>query len=134
MKVIAPTTGEIIYKQCYRMLSINPLMMNDYWTQLFSSFKSLISFFGDEDNLAELDNKIKYIEQWISDDYNPMSIAEAEVRMFQNMDLLSGFEVNGNLITQMEINHRLNDIKAWLTELLYEYLPHIRFTAQFRTE
>lgn len=113
---------------------MNPLMLNDYWTQLFSSFKSMMSLFDDKENMAELDKRIKEIEEWLSDEYNPLTLSEAEVRMFQNMDLLSGFEVNGKLVTQMEINDKLGQIKRWLTELLYEYLPYIRFTQQMRTE
>lgn len=134
MKVIPPTNGEIVYKQCYRILLMNPLMMNDYFSQLFSSFKSMMTLFDDQYNLKELEARIKDIEDWLSDEYNPLTLSEVETRMFQNFDLLSGFEVNGVLITQMDINDRLNKIKSWLTELLYEYLPHIRFTQVMRTD
>jgi hypothetical protein len=57
-----------------------------------------------------------------------MTLSEIETRMFQNLDLLSGFEVNGNIITQMEINERLEVIKDWLQQLLYHYLDDIRLT------
>jgi len=113
---------------------MNPLMMNDYFSQLFSSFKSMMTLFDDQYNLKELEARIKDIEDWLSDEYNPLTLSEVETRMFQNFDLLSGFEVNGVLITQMDINDRLNKIKSWLTELLYEYLPHIRFTQVMRTD
>ena len=93
-----------------------------------------MSLFDDKDNLNELQTRIKDIEDWLSDEYNPMSMAEAEVRMFQNWDLNSGFQVNGVMITQMQINDKLGKIKTWLTELLYEYLPYIRFTAPMRTD
>jgi len=113
---------------------MNSLMMNDYWTQLFTSFKSLMRLFGDEENLEELEKRIKDIEDWLSDEYNPMTLQEAEVLMFQNMDLLSGFIVSGQMITQQDINSRLNKIKQYLNELIYDYLPHIRFTQQMQTE
>jgi len=134
MRVIPPTNGEIIWKSCFRLLSMNSLMMNDYWTQLFTSFKSLMRLFGDEENLEELEKRIKDIEDWLSDEYNPMTLQEAEVLMFQNMDLLSGFIVSGQMITQQDINSRLNEIKQYLNELIYDYLPHIRFTQQMQTE
>lgn len=58
-----------------------------------------------------------------------MTLPEAEVLMFQNMDLYSGFEVNGQMITQQEINQRLQQVKTWLQQLLYgKYMPQIRFT------
>ena len=130
MKVIAPTYGEIAFKQCQRMLMLNPLAMSGYYTALFTTFKSLLS----EEHIQELDEKIKEIEDWLSDELNPMTLQEAELRMFNNMDLLSGFEVNNVLITQMEINERLEEIKGWLTQLLYMYLPNIRFTTPLRIE
>ena len=128
MKVIPPTYQEMAFTQCQRLLMLNPLMMSGYWTALFNTFKSLLV---DED-VEELEGMIKEIEVWLSDEYNPMTLQEMEIRMFQNMDLLSGFEVNGNIITQMEINEKLEKIKGWLTQKLYEYLPYIRFTTQIR--
>jgi len=105
---------------------MNPLTMNSYYTTLFSAFKSLLT---DEDN-AQLDEMVAEIERWLSDDLNKMKLFEIEMRMFNNLDLLSGFQVSGVLITQMEINERLEEIKMWLTQKLYEYLPYIRFTSQ----
>jgi len=130
MKVIPPTINEIAWKQCKQMLMLNPLTMPNYYTTLFATFKSLL---GDV-HQQELDKKIKEIENWLSDDLNKMTLSEVELRMFNNMDLLSGFEVNGKMITQMEINQRLEDIKSWLMQLLYLYLPYIRFTAPVRME
>lgn len=130
MKVIPPTGLEIAWKQCKQMLMLNPLAMPSYYTALFSSFRALL----DEEHIKELDKKIKEVEVWLSDDLNPMTLDEAEMRMFQNMDLLSGFEVRGQMITQMEINQRLEEIKTWLTQLLYMYLPYIRFTTPVRME
>jgi hypothetical protein len=63
-----------------------------------------------------------------------MTLEEAEMRMFQNMDLLSGFDVNGEFITQMEINKRLEEIKSWLNERFYSILPNIRFSSPIRIE
>lgn len=125
MKVIPPTASEVIFRQAERMLMTNPLMMSDYWTTLFNTFKGII----DEDDEKILDRAIIEIERWISDDFNPMTLPEAEVLMFQNMDLYSGFEVNGQMITQQEINQRLQQVKTWLQQLLYgKYMPQIRFT------
>ena len=109
---------------------LNPLAMPNYYGALFSSFKALLN----EEHSAELDQKIKKIEEWLSDEYNPMTLSEAETRMFQNMDLLSGFLVDGVLITQMEINQKLEEIKDWLQMLLYMYQPHIRFTQTIRID
>lgn len=125
---------EVMFRQCEKILYTNYLMIPDYYTQLFSSFKSLMVMFGDSENIGVLTKAIKDIEGWLSDEYNPMTLAEAETRMFQNMDLLSGFEVNGIMITQQEIYTRLNEIKSWLNSLLYDYMPMIRFTQQIKVE
>lgn len=108
---------------------INPLMMSDYWTALFNTFKGLL----EEEDIKIIDTATKEIEVWMSDEFNPMTLAEAEVLMFQNMDLYSGFEVNGQMITQQEINQKLQTIKTWLQQILYgKYMPHIRFTQTMR--
>jgi hypothetical protein len=89
---------------------------------------------GDEDNYKQLVAKIKEIEEWLSDEYNPLTLGEAEHRMWNNMDLLSGFEVNGQMRTQMDINSRLEEIKQWLTSLSFEYMTYIRWTIPLRME
>lgn len=126
MKVVPATNSEMSFRYCRELLMLNPLAMPSYYTSLFSAFKSLL----DPEHIAELNAKIKAIEEWLSDEYNPMTLSEAETRMFQNMDLLSGFQVNGVLITQIDINQKLEEIKSWLTQLLYEYMNYIRFTQQ----
>jgi len=128
LKVVGVTYGEIAFNQCRRLLSMNPLMINTYYSQLFASFKALL----DDEDRQILEAQIKDIEAWLSDEYNPMTLHEAELRMFNNMDLLSGFQVNGVLITQMEIQQRLEEVKSWLTERLYSILPFIRFTMPMR--
>ena len=130
MKVILPTYEEISFKQCQRLLMLNPLMMSGYYTALFNTFKSLL---GDND-IEQLDEMIREVELKLTDEYNTMTLSEAELRMFNNMDLLSGFEVNGVMVTQMEINQWLEEIKSWLTQRLYAYLPHIRFTTPIRMD
>ena len=40
-------------------------MLNDYWTQLFSSFRSMMMLFDDKENIKELHNKMKEIEDWL---------------------------------------------------------------------
>ncbi len=122
--------SEIAWKQCKQILMMNSLTMPSYYGTLFASFKALI----DKEHIDELDKQIKEIEVWLSDDLNQMTLDEVEMRMFQNMDLLSGFEVKGQMITQMEINQRLEQIKTWLTQLLYIYLPYIRFTQAVRMD
>lgn len=134
MKVIPPTTKELAFKQCQRVLMLNPLAMSQYYTNLFTSFKSLMMIMNDRDNFMELDKKIKDIEKWLSDEYNPLTLEEAELRMWNNMDLLSGFEVNGQLITQMQINSKLEEIKNWLNSLSFEYMSYIRWTVALRME
>lgn len=130
MKVIPPTYQEIAFKQCQRLLMLNPLMMSGYYTALFNTFKSLLI----EEDIQQLDAMIVAVEERLSDDYNQMTLQEAELRMFNNMDLLSGFEVGGKMVTQMEINQWLEEIKSWLTQRLYAYLPHIRFTTPVKME
>jgi len=129
--IIPPTTGEILFKQCNKLLMMNPLMMSNYWTTLFLSFRQFLSMF-DEEEVNELDKKIKEVEAFLSDKLNPMTLSEAEMRMFNNMDLLSGFLVNGVIVTQYEINQKLEKIKVWLTGLLYSYTQHVRFTTSIR--
>ena len=103
--------------------------MSDYWTALFNTFKGLLM----EDDTKILDTAIKEIEEWLSDEFNPMTLDEAEVLMFQNMDLYSGFEVEGQMITQQEINQKLQAVKTWLQQLLYgKYMPNIRFTVPLK--
>lgn len=133
IEVITPTTSELMWRNCQRLLLLNPLVLPTYYTTLFNAFKSLISMFSEED-YNELLARIAEVEKFISDDLNPLSLQEAEMRMYNNLDLLSGFQVNGQLITQYEINAKLEEIKTWLNQLLYEYLPHIRFTTQVRVD
>lgn len=59
MKVIPPTASEVIFRQAERMLMTNPLMMSDYWTTLFNTFKGII----DEDDEKILDRAIIEIER-----------------------------------------------------------------------
>lgn len=124
MKVIPPNIHELAFKQCQRLLMMNPLMMSTYYTTLFTTFRSLLT----EDDSIVLDYHIKNIEGWLSDDLNKMTLQEAELRMYNNMDLLSGFLVRGSMITQMEIQQKLEEVKTWLTQRLYTYMYHIRFT------
>lgn len=131
MKVINPTMQEVVYRQIDKIIFTNPLMMNDYWTTLFNTARGLL----DEKDIKMLDMAIMQLEQWLSDDFNTMTLEEAEVLMFQNMDLKSGFEVNGEMITQQEILRRLQQIKNWLQRVLYsKYLPQIRFTQRVPLE
>lgn len=85
---------------------------------------------GDRENYTILTHKIQAVEQWLSDEYNQLSLRECEMRMWNNMDLLSGFLVNGVLITQMEINEKLENIKQWLFDIYFQYMQYIRFTIQ----
>ena len=128
------TSGEMIWRNANRLVSMNPLMMNSYYTTLFQVFRNMFMLFGDDENLTKMEKMIGEIEILLSDDLNPMTLNEAELRMFNNMDLLSGFEVNGRIVTQMEINERLEKVKTWLVGILYAYLPEVRFTTTFRVE
>lgn len=130
MKVIAPTYQEIAFRQAQRLLMLNPLVLPTYYSTLFATFKSLLT----PEDSAKLEYMINDIEGWLSDELNKIQLQEVEQRMYNNMDLLSGFEVRGEFITQMMINDRLEKIKQWLTERLYVYLPNIRFTAQIRID
>jgi hypothetical protein len=132
MKVIPPSSAEISWRQTSRFIMMNPLMMSQYYTNLFTAFKSLMMIMGDEDNFKQLEKMVKDVENWISDDLNPLTLAEAELRMWNNMDLLSGFEVNGQMITQMEINSKLEKIKQFLIQLHFEYSRFIRWTIALR--
>ena len=128
MKIISPSYSEIAWLNASRIMSLNPLALSGYFNQLFLSMRPLL----DEDENAELDMRIKQIEVWLSDKYNSMKLYEIEMRMFQNMDLYSGFEVNGVMITQMEINEKLESIKQWLQELLYDKMRYIRFSQSLK--
>lgn len=132
MKVTPPQASEISWKQCQRFLMMNPLMMSQYYTNLFTAFKSLMMIMGDEDNFRQLEKRLDEINKWISDDLNPLTLQEAELRMWNNMDLLSGFEVKGEMITQMQINAKLDEIKQWLIQLHFEYSRYIRWTIPIR--
>jgi hypothetical protein len=112
------------------MLQINPLVYPQYYTTLFNTFKGLLS----EQEIAILDEQIKLFEEWLSDDLNPLTLQEAEMRMYQNNDLLSGFEVRGTFITQMEINQKLEQIRQWLIRVFYMKARDIRFTQQIPIE
>jgi hypothetical protein len=132
MKVIPPSANEISWRQCSRFIMMNPLMMSQYYMNLFTSFKSLMMIMGDEENFNKLDKMIKDVEKWLSDDLNPLTLPEIELRMWNNMDLLSGFDVRGTFITQMEINSRLEMIKQYLIQLHFEYSRFIRWTIPMR--
>jgi len=134
MKVIPPNSSELAFRQIERILNLNPLAMSQYYSTLFTAFKNLMLMMNDEDNFNELDKKMKDVEKWLSDEFNPMTLSEAEMRMWNNMDLLSGFEVNGQMITQMEINQRLEEIKQWLISIHFEYMRYIRWTAQIKMD
>ncbi len=124
MKVPIPTNEEIAFKQCLEMLRINPLMMATYYSTLILTFKSLLIV----EDVLRVDHMVNDIELWLSDDLNKLSLKEIEMRMYNNMDLYSYFLVDGEPITQEMINDRLQDVKQWLTQRLYMYLRHIRFT------
>lgn len=126
------TSSEIAWRQASRFIMMNPLMMSQYYTNLFTAFKSLMMIMGDEENFKQLEKMIKDVEKWISDDLNQLTLAEAEIRMWNNMDLLSGFQVRGVLITQMEINSRLEMIKQYLIQMHFEYSRFIRWTQPLR--
>lgn len=130
MRVIVPTVSEMIWRSCEKMLMLNPLAHQTYYSTMFGMFRGLM---GDE-HVAELNARVKAIEDWMSDDFNKMTLSEMEIRMFQNLDWLSGFEVNGEFISQREINTKLEEIKDWLQQMLYAYMPHIRFTVPLRVE
>src|SRR4030042_2258845 len=122
MKVINPSYLEIAWLGASQMMRLNSLAVSGYFSQLFLSMRPLL----DEDENAELDARIKQIEDWLSDKYNQLKLYEIEMRMFQNMDLRSGFEVNGILITQIEINDKLEQIKQWLQAILYDKMKYVR--------
>ena len=128
LEVVSPTQGEMIWNNANRLIMLNPLMMPAYYSTLFMVFRNLLN----EEDFAELNAKVKAIEDWISDDLNPLTLHEAEIRMYNNMDLLSGFEVRGQLITQYDINARLEQIKQYLIQKLYEYQAYVRFTQIIR--
>ena len=130
MKVIAPTFSEIAFRQCSRLLMMNPLVIPTYYSTLFATFKSLLT----EEHALVLQYQIDDVEGWLSDDLNKMNLQEAELRMYNNLDLLSGFQVRGEFLTQMMINEKLEKIKGWLTSLLYQYLKEIRFTTPIRMD
>jgi hypothetical protein len=130
MKVLSPTWGEIAYRQCMTMLGGNYLSIPQYYSQLFQTFRMLLV----PEDQEKLNQMIKDVEDWLSDKYNPLTLQEAEIRMWNNMDLNSGFQVNGVLITQNEIYQRLDIIKNWLRGMIGEYLPYIRFTQQLRVD
>lgn len=130
--VVTPTTKEMIWRTCYSQVFTNPMAMPLYYTTLFEMFKNL--FFEMEDVVAYFDllKDIREFEDYISDDLNPMTLAEAELRMFQNMDLLSGFEVRGDLITQMQINQRLEFMRKKLMQYLLQSMSEVRFLTPIR--
>ena len=130
MKVVSPTWGEIAYRQCMTVLGGNYLSIPQYYSMLFQTFRMLLV----TEDRDKLNHMILEVEDWISDRYNRLTLAEAEIRMWNNMDLSSGFQVDGVLITQQEIYQRLDLIKNWLRGLLGEYLPYIRFTQQIRVD
>ena len=108
--------------------------MNDYYSQLFNTFKQMFEMFGGEEDKKYLDAMIKTFEEYVSDDLNPMTLEECELRMFQNMDLLSGLQVRGAFITQQDMNTMLNNIKSWLNNKLWEYMTMVRFTTPMKID
>lgn len=128
--VVAPTWSEIAYRQAMTMLGGNYLTIPQYYTRLFQTFRLLLV----EEDRIKLDAMIKEIENWISDEFNIITLQEAEIRMWNNMDLNSGFQVDGIIVTQQEIYQKLDQIKSWLQSLLGDYLPFIRFTQQMRVD
>lgn len=134
MKVVPLTGGEIIWRQSLRLVFTNPLTMNDYYSQLFNTFKQMFEMFGGEEDKKYLDAMIKTFEEYVSDDLNPMTLEECELRMFQNMDLLSGLQVRGAFITQQDMLSMLNNIKSWLNNKLWEYMTFVRFTQSMKVD
>lgn len=121
-----PTNEEVAFRQCIEILKINPLAMSTYYSTLFATFKALLN----NEDILRLTFWVDCFEDWLSDDLNDLRLHEIELRMYNNMDLNSGFLVNGVLITQLDIIKRLEDIKLWLTGRLYVYMGHIRFTSR----
>ena len=134
MKVVPLTNYEIIWRQSLRLIFTNPLTMNDYYSQLFNTFKQMFEMFGGEEDKKYLEAMIKAFEEYVSDDLNPMTLEECELRMFQNMDLLSGLQVRGTFITQQDMLTMLNNIKSWLNNKLWEYMTMVRFTTPMKID
>lgn len=130
MKVITPLHQEIAFRNCHDLLKTNPLALQNYYSTLFITFKALLTV----EDIFRLNKMIKDLEDYISDDLNPLTLREAEVRMYNSNDLLAGFMVRGIIITQLDIQEKLEDIKLWLTEKLFEYMPNIRFTMPIQVE
>ena len=118
------------WRNAYGLAMLNPLAHPTYYTTLFETFKALLN----EEHTEELNKQIKQVEEMLSDDFNKITLHEAELRMYQNMDLLSGFEVNGVLITQLEIQNKLEEIKKWLLSLLFAYMPYVRYTQPLKLQ
>lgn len=116
---------EVIWRQCERLTLGSYLTNQTFYNTMFTAFKSLLI----QEHALMLDYFLYDIQGWLSDDMNQLTLQEAEIRMFSNMDLTSGFEVRGEMITQMMIYERFEKIKGWLQELLYGfYMPNTRFT------
>lgn len=124
MRIVVPTYKEIAFNSCYDLLKTNPLIIPTYYSTLFITFQSLLNM----EDVMRLQKMIMDFEESMTDDLNRLTLQEMEIRMYNNMDLNSGFQVNGVLVSQMEINNKLNEIKIWLTQKLFEYMKRIRFT------
>ncbi len=57
-----------------------------------------------------------------------MPLKQIETYMDNNMDLKSFFKEHGRLVTQMELNSELDQIKVWVYQEAVEMMPYIRFT------
>ena len=129
--IINPTQKEVAYREILRSFHTNPLAEQTHYTTLFDACKMLL----DEEDIARLDYAVFCIEQWLSDDLNKIALDEAELYMFQNLDLYSGFQVNGIIITQQIIIKRLSDIKRWLYQTIqFDYFPRVRLTQSLPLE
>ena len=59
---------------------LNPLAHQTYYSTLFNMFRGLLA----EEHVQELNAMVKEIEDWMSDDFNNMTLQEMEILMFQN--------------------------------------------------
>lgn len=136
--LIYPSHLEISYKYCFNLLNIGDMVMPHYWSNLFLALRSILN----DDQMTELKKMVtdvtfmcgtktnkKEVNGEIQVEVIPlMSLYEIETYLFNSWNLKSYFLVNGQKISQFEIEKKLFDIKQWCYYRLFEIQSQILFT------
>lgn len=133
--VLRPTQKEMAYKYVFGLLNMGDMTLPHYWSNLFIAMQHLLS----EEDMTELKHKIADVERMCGSKIErkrngskkilpQMSLYEIEIYLFNSFNLKSYFLVDGEKVTQFEIERKLFEIKEWCFDKVNTISRDILFT------